>query len=163
MLPKKRGAGEAELGSNSLKKNRVEAGSGSVVVGKDRELVMAPDSNPDIEIDEDLHSRQLAVYGRETMRRLFGAHVLVSGLQGLGVEIGTNRIPGYTSFRHVLLLNLFLPHSLWSSSSVLLFVDSLSCRFRLGRSASLQLISHQRWISPLQHVLPPSLSCLSFN
>ena len=93
MLPKKRGAGEAELGSNSLKKNRVEAGSGSVVVGKDRELVMAPDSNPDIEIDEDLHSRQLAVYGRETMRRLFGAHVLVSGLQGLGVEIGTNRKP----------------------------------------------------------------------
>lgn len=39
-------------------------------------------------IDEDLHSRQLAVYGRETMRRLFGSNVLVSGMQGLGVEIG---------------------------------------------------------------------------
>jgi hypothetical protein len=40
------------------------------------------------EIDEDLHSRQLAVYGRETMKRLFGSNVLVSGLQGLGAEIG---------------------------------------------------------------------------
>lgn len=45
------------------------------------------DSNPP-DIDEDLHSRQLAVYGRETMRRLFGSNVLVSGMQGLGVEIG---------------------------------------------------------------------------
>ena len=129
MLPKKRGAGEAELGSDSLKKNRVEAGSGSVVVGKDRELVMAPDSNPDIEIDEDLHSRQLAVYGRETMRRLFGAHVLVSGLQGLGVEIGTNRIPDYTSFRHVLLLTfpfitLFSPPRVCFVSLILSAADS---------------------------------------
>jgi ubiquitin-activating enzyme E1 len=40
------------------------------------------------EIDEDLHSRQLAVYGRETMRRLFASNVLVSGLNGLGAEIG---------------------------------------------------------------------------
>jgi len=40
------------------------------------------------EIDEDLHSRQLAVYGRETMRRLFASSVLISGMQGLGVEIG---------------------------------------------------------------------------
>lgn len=41
-----------------------------------------------VEIDEDLHSRQLAVYGRETMRRLFASNVLISGLQGLGAEIG---------------------------------------------------------------------------
>lgn len=40
------------------------------------------------EIDEDLHSRQLAVYGRETMRRLFASSVLVSGMRGLGAEIG---------------------------------------------------------------------------
>jgi ubiquitin-activating enzyme E1 len=40
------------------------------------------------EIDEDLHSRQLAVYGRETMRRLSASNVLVSGLNGLGAEIG---------------------------------------------------------------------------
>ncbi|XP_015695174.1 ubiquitin-activating enzyme E1 3-like isoform X2 [Oryza brachyantha] len=42
------------------------------------------------EIDEDLHSRQLAVYGRDTMRRLFASHVLVSGLNGLGAEIAKN-------------------------------------------------------------------------
>lgn len=92
MLPKKRDAGEAELGSISVKKNRVDDCSGSVVVGKNKELVMAPDSSADVEIDEDLHSRQLAVYGRETMRRLFGAHVLISGLQGLGVEVAKNVI-----------------------------------------------------------------------
>ena len=43
-------------------------------------------------IDEDLHSRQLAVYGRETMRRLFASDVLVSGLNGLGAEIGSSSI-----------------------------------------------------------------------
>ncbi|KAG8093490.1 hypothetical protein GUJ93_ZPchr0012g20633 [Zizania palustris] len=42
------------------------------------------------EIDEDLHSRQLAVYGRETMKRLFGSNILVSGLNGLGAEIAKN-------------------------------------------------------------------------
>lgn len=76
MLPKKRESGEeAEFGKNSLKRKRVEPSSGSVVLGKNRELVMAPDSNMEVEIDEDLHSRQLAVYGRETMRRLFGAQI----------------------------------------------------------------------------------------
>jgi hypothetical protein len=40
------------------------------------------------DIDEDLHSRQLAVYGRESMRRLAGASVLICGLKGLGAEIG---------------------------------------------------------------------------
>lgn len=40
------------------------------------------------EIDEDLHSRQLAVYGRESMRRLVGASVMVCGLNGLGAEVG---------------------------------------------------------------------------
>ncbi|KAK7305452.1 hypothetical protein VNO77_43358 [Canavalia gladiata] len=49
------------------------------------------DSNPP-DIDEDLHSRQLAVYGRETMRRLFASNILVSGMQGLGVEIAKNLI-----------------------------------------------------------------------
>lgn len=49
---------------------------------------MALDDGNQQEIDEDLHSRQLAVYGRETMRRLFASNVLVSGMQGLGVEIG---------------------------------------------------------------------------
>ncbi|CAI0474824.1 unnamed protein product [Linum tenue] len=42
------------------------------------------------DIDEDLHSRQLAVYGRETMRRLFASNVLISGMNGLGAEIAKN-------------------------------------------------------------------------
>ena len=39
-------------------------------------------------IDENLHSRQLAVYGREAFRKFQTASVLVSGLNGLGVEVG---------------------------------------------------------------------------
>ena len=39
-------------------------------------------------LDEDLHSRQIAVYGREAMTTLGTARILISGLNGLGVEIG---------------------------------------------------------------------------
>jgi hypothetical protein len=39
-------------------------------------------------LDEDLHSRQIAVYGREAMSTLATATILVSGVNGLGVEIG---------------------------------------------------------------------------
>ncbi|CAA2969374.1 ubiquitin-activating enzyme E1 1-like isoform X2 [Olea europaea subsp. europaea] len=53
---------------------------------------MAFDVGKSNDIDEDLHSRQLAVYGRETMRRLFASNILVSGLQGLGAEIAKNLI-----------------------------------------------------------------------
>ncbi|KAF9593372.1 hypothetical protein IFM89_022071 [Coptis chinensis] len=53
---------------------------------------MALDDGNPAEIDEDLHSRQLAVYGRETMRRLFASNILVSGMQGLGAEIAKNLI-----------------------------------------------------------------------
>nr|XP_043622277.1 ubiquitin-activating enzyme E1 1-like [Erigeron canadensis] len=45
-----------------------------------------------VDIDEDLHSRQLLVYGRETMRHLFASNVLISGLQGLGAEIAKSLI-----------------------------------------------------------------------
>jgi hypothetical protein len=48
----------------------------------------ASNGNGVAEIDEDLHSRQLAVYGREAMRLLFASNVLVSGLNGLGAETG---------------------------------------------------------------------------
>ena len=68
------------------------------------------DGNPQ-DIDEDLHSRQLAVYGRETMRRLFASNILVSGMQGLGAEIGMKiHYFFYTSFRIVFfgkLVNVF--------------------------------------------------------
>ncbi|KAL3530924.1 hypothetical protein ACH5RR_010246 [Cinchona calisaya] len=72
----------------------VEVGSSSN--GKDcseRSLTeMAFDDGNPHDIDEDLHSRQLAVYGRETMRRLFASNVLVTGMQGLGAEIAKNLI-----------------------------------------------------------------------
>ncbi|MBA0825342.1 hypothetical protein Goarm_021940 [Gossypium armourianum] len=66
---------------------RNSSGSSSVV-----EPAMAPGDSNHNDIDEDLHSRQLAVYGRETMRRLFASNVLVSGMQGLGAEIAKNLI-----------------------------------------------------------------------
>ncbi|GMH33109.1 hypothetical protein BSKO_00943 [Bryopsis sp. KO-2023] len=45
-----------------------------------------------MEIDEDLHSRQLAVYGRDSMRKMAAASVLIVGAGGLGVEIAKNVI-----------------------------------------------------------------------
>ncbi|CDP09233.1 unnamed protein product [Coffea canephora] len=72
----------ADLGSSSNGKDSSE-----------RSLTeMAFDDGNPHDIDEDLHSRQLAVYGRETMRRLFASNVLVSGMQGLGAEIAKNLI-----------------------------------------------------------------------
>ena len=41
-------------------------------------------------MDEDLHSRQLAVYGRETMARMARSGILIAGLGGLGVETAKN-------------------------------------------------------------------------
>lgn len=45
-----------------------------------------------VEIDENLHSRQLAVYGREAMKRMATSAVLVVGATGLGVELAKNII-----------------------------------------------------------------------
>ncbi|KAI3434380.1 hypothetical protein D9Q98_002458 [Chlorella vulgaris] len=47
-------------------------------------------ASPTMEIDEDLHSRQLAVYGKESMRRMATCNVLICGLGGLGVEVAKN-------------------------------------------------------------------------
>lgn len=69
--------------------------SGSLVKEEEEEeeasIMALGNANP-TDIDEDLHSRQLAVYGRETMRRLFASNILVSGMQGLGAEIAKNLI-----------------------------------------------------------------------
>ncbi|KAF8648933.1 hypothetical protein HU200_064465 [Digitaria exilis] len=78
MLPRKRGVDAGEVQDLQNKAPR------PAHQHKDDPAQMAARAP---EIDEDLHSRQLAVYGRETMKRLFGSNVLVSGLQGLGAEI----------------------------------------------------------------------------
>jgi ubiquitin-activating enzyme E1 len=42
------------------------------------------------DIDEALYSRQLYVLGHEAMRRMQDSDVLISGMNGLGVEIAKN-------------------------------------------------------------------------
>jgi ubiquitin-activating enzyme E1 len=43
-------------------------------------------------IDEDLHSRQLAVYGRGAMAKMMAADILICGAGGLGQEVAKNVI-----------------------------------------------------------------------
>lgn len=146
MLPRKRqGEGEAviEGGSESvIKKLRVctstdgkntqekkssetnlgVGNSNSNSSGNCRELTiteMAFDDGKPRDIDEDLHSRQLAVYGRETMRRLFASNVLVSGMQGLGVEIG---IDFFTVRCFVVILKHYIPPN--CSDGIYMYLDA---------------------------------------
>lgn len=84
---------------NSNNNNISSSSSGSV---RESPIMALGDSNPP-DIDEDLHSRQLAVYGRETMRRLFASNVLVSGMQGLGAEIGRHSTNFWISVSNFLL------------------------------------------------------------
>ncbi|KAJ6827939.1 ubiquitin-activating enzyme E1 1-like [Iris pallida] len=108
MLPRKRGGGtedglNGEEEASSTKKSRGEGSapisSSSVAAERNHQPpaangmdVETNNGSSPLEIDEDLHSRQLAVYGRETMRKLFASKVLVSGLDGLGVEIAKNLV-----------------------------------------------------------------------
>ncbi|XP_052184847.1 ubiquitin-activating enzyme E1 1-like [Diospyros lotus] len=76
-------SGESVIGnSNSSNQSSGSSGLADMAFGN---------GNP-TDIDEDLHSRQLAVYGRETMRRLFASNILISGMQGLGAEIAKNLV-----------------------------------------------------------------------
>ena len=54
---------------------------------KQKQAMAHMDHQQSLHIDENLHSRQLAVYGREAMRRMAKSAVLISGANGLGVEI----------------------------------------------------------------------------
>ena len=42
----------------------------------------------EVEIDESLYSRQLYVLGHEAMKKMAASNVLISGMRGLGVELG---------------------------------------------------------------------------
>uniref|UniRef100_A0A5B7BFE5 E1 ubiquitin-activating enzyme n=1 Tax=Davidia involucrata TaxID=16924 RepID=A0A5B7BFE5_DAVIN len=79
-------SGEVNNNSSVIGNSNSNHSSGSSVPD------MALDDGNPPDIDEDLHSRQLAVYGRETMRRLFASNILVSGMQGLGAEIAKNLV-----------------------------------------------------------------------
>ncbi|PON85895.1 Ubiquitin-activating enzyme E [Trema orientale] len=88
-------AGAAESAVRSRKSCNFNRSSGSDSSAKGEEghlLAMVRHDADAHDIDEDLHSRQLAVYGRDTMRRLFASNVLVSGMKGLGAEIAKNLI-----------------------------------------------------------------------
>lgn len=84
------GAAESTVknGNSSVSDGNVNGSDTVANEGEEHALIMALGDANTADIDEDLHSRQLAVYGRDTMRRLFASNVLVSGLQGLGAEIG---------------------------------------------------------------------------
>lgn len=81
---------ESTANNNSVAANSNNNSSGDSEAAPTPQPIMALGESNQSDIDEDLHSRQLAVYGRETMRRLFASNVLVSGMQGLGAEIGMN-------------------------------------------------------------------------
>ena len=42
------------------------------------------------DIDEGLYSRQLYVLGHEAMRKMNASDILISGMNGVGIEIGEN-------------------------------------------------------------------------
>lgn len=88
------GAAESTVknGNSSVSDGNVNGSDSVANEGEEHALIMALGDANTADIDEDLHSRQLAVYGRDTMRRLFASNVLVSGLQGLGAEIAKNLI-----------------------------------------------------------------------
>lgn len=82
-------ANDGNKSESSNNNSGVVIGSSNSGGGCSGVVEMAFGNGNQTDIDEDLHSRQLAVYGRETMRRLFASNILVSGMQGLGAEIGT--------------------------------------------------------------------------
>jgi len=73
-------------------------------------------------IDEDLQSRQMAVYGRESMQKLKAASVLISGLNGLGAEVAKN----------VILANV---HSVTLHDSATTSLADLGAHFYLSEAA----------------------------
>ena len=46
----------------------------------------------EVNIDQDLYSRQIYVLGQEAMQKLASSSVLISGMTGLGMEIAKNAI-----------------------------------------------------------------------
>ncbi|CAK8575593.1 unnamed protein product [Lathyrus sativus] len=145
MLPRKRhceGVVKEEAATDSFPKKKnliVTVGTEGSVVNSDQSLSSSSNNNSNSEttleqgtyvmtlgdanpsdIYEDLYSRQLAVYGRETVRRLFGASVLVFWMQGLGAEIAKNLILAGVKF---VTLHDVGTVELWNLSSSFVFSE----------------------------------------
>lgn len=125
---KKSGGEDAKESSAIGNSNTVGGGGGSVVEPSLPNMALG-DGNPQ-DIDEDLHSRQLAVYGRETMRRLFASNILVSGMQGLGAEIGMDFDPFFITYSTNNVCCFFVStYLLVSSSSYITYFSRLLLGF----------------------------------
>jgi ubiquitin-activating enzyme E1 len=53
------------------------------------------------DIDEGLYSRQLYVLGHEAMRKMNASDILISGMNGVGIEIGEELLPCFLSLYSV--------------------------------------------------------------
>jgi hypothetical protein len=49
----------------------------------------APPVTPDVGIDMGRNSRQYYVYGESAMKRMARSNILIAGINGVGIEIGT--------------------------------------------------------------------------
>lgn len=82
------------MGNNSVdppcKKRKLETGDSDSVFSNMSNNGLSSDAPA--EIDESLYSRQLYVLGHDAMRRMATSDVLISGLNGLGVEVAKNVI-----------------------------------------------------------------------
>eukprot|EP00002_Diphylleia_rotans_P028574 TRINITY_DN5775_c0_g3_i4.p1 TRINITY_DN5775_c0_g3~~TRINITY_DN5775_c0_g3_i4.p1 ORF type:complete len:1201 (+),score=238.65 TRINITY_DN5775_c0_g3_i4:1107-4709(+) len=78
---------QLEESAPNIVKNEVTSQPNSTA-SNSKEQLNDPVEQPSL--DENLQSRQLAVYGRQAMGQLARAHVIISGLNGLGAEIAKN-------------------------------------------------------------------------
>ncbi|XP_005093732.1 ubiquitin-like modifier-activating enzyme 1 isoform X2 [Aplysia californica] len=84
-------------GSPPVKRARIETNSVNSSQDSeetvDRNMSAAKNGTTD-DIDESLYSRQLYVLGHEAMRKMAHSNVLISGMNGLGVEVAKNVVLG---------------------------------------------------------------------
>ncbi|KAF9596666.1 hypothetical protein IFM89_012865 [Coptis chinensis] len=159
MLAKKRVAEQVGLVEEEIfsKKQKIDYSTSTrtnkdeIEIVKSEEMALGDRNGQDI--DEDLHSRQLAVYGRETMRRLFASNVLISGMQGLGAEIAKNLIlAGVKSVT----LHDEKTVELWDLSSNFIFSEKDVGKNRASASVQkLQELNNAVIVSPLTGQLTP--------
>lgn len=78
--------------NNSVNNSQQRGGGGAMATNNDHNASEAGGGVGDI--DESLYSRQLYVLGADAMRRMASSDILLSGLNGIGVEIAKNIILG---------------------------------------------------------------------